>query len=276
MDSASFAHEDSSREPLEDQNSGYHTSLESETPTFGDPATVPRAPMFLPHNTSSLYAYGAPTSPTQGSVASEYGQSYAPTLSEASTSWTSVPETVPGGLALGNHGLYLPCDFVGWGACNETFDVDDFHGWVGHVEQDHLGHNFPRKVMCWFCSETFKVGKSASQDEYRTNFWNRMQHIQNHIRGDRKDEHDIRVDFHYAEHLHSAKLISDDIYRRARRAKDVIPYPDGSHRHVPLARDIYPASFVPPEMRLQKERETQIPVDTRREEKDRRRPHRKR
>ncbi|RYP55557.1 hypothetical protein DL769_010132 [Monosporascus sp. CRB-8-3] len=71
-------------------------------------------------------------------------------------------------------GPYLPCDFVRWSQCIVTFDVDDFYGWVEHVEQYHLGDNFPRKVMCWFCSETFKVGKNASKEERRTNFWNHL------------------------------------------------------------------------------------------------------
>ncbi|RYP58371.1 hypothetical protein DL769_008987 [Monosporascus sp. CRB-8-3] len=162
-------------------------------PAFGNPATVPRGSIFLPHITSSFYDYDSATSPTRSSVASEgYEQSYASTRSGASTSWTYLPTTVSEyGLALGDQsqnaaaGQYLPCDFVGWSACDKTFDVDDLHGWVGHVEQYHLGDNFPRKVMCWFCSKTFKVGKSASKDECRTNFWNRLQHIQNHIKGGR-------------------------------------------------------------------------------------------
>ncbi|RYP92404.1 hypothetical protein DL770_001504 [Monosporascus sp. CRB-9-2] len=280
MDPASYAHEDSSMVPLEHQNGGYGTSLVPETPAFEDPATVPRGSTFLPP--SSLYAYDSATSPTRSSVASEgYEQSQVSTWSEASTSYTSVPESVSEyGLALGGQGQnaatgpYLPCDFVGWSACNETFEVDDLHGWVGHVEEYHLCNNFPRKVMCWFCSATFKVGNSASNDERRTNFWNRMQHIQDHMREGRKDENDIRVDFQYAEHLHSAGLISDEVYHLARRSRDVIRYPDGSRRLVPLLRGIYSPSFVPPERLLQQERETQVRVDHRREEKERRR-HRK-
>ncbi|RYO86289.1 hypothetical protein DL764_009028 [Monosporascus ibericus] len=275
MGSESYAHEDSSSIPVEHPNSGYHVSLESETPAFGDAATVPRGSTFLPHTT--LYDFC--TSPTRSSVASDgYEQSYASTLSEASTSYTSVPEAVSEyGMALGDQsqyaatGPYLPCDFVGWSACNEKFDVDDLHGWVGHVEQYHLFDNFPRKVMCWFCSETFKVGKNASKDERRTNFWSRMQHIQTHIRRDRKGEDDIRVDFHYAEHLHSAGLISEEVYHLARTRRDVIPYPDGSRRLLPLARDIYPSSFVPQGRLLQQERATQMRVNDPREEKRRRR-----
>ncbi|RYP40192.1 hypothetical protein DL767_001907 [Monosporascus sp. MG133] len=275
MDSA-YAHEDSSGVPSEHQNSSYGTLLEPEMPAFEDPATVPRG---LPHTTSSLYVYDSPTSPTLSSVASDgYEQSYVSTRSEASTSCTSVTETVSEyELALGDQsqntatGAYLPCDFVGWSACNETFDVDDLHGWVGHVEQYHLGDSFPRKVMCWFCSATFNVGRSASKDERRTNFWNRMQHIQHHIRGGRKGENDIRVDFHYAEHLYSAGLISEEVYRLVRKARDRIPYPDGSRRLVPLVRGTYPSSFVPPERLLQQERAQQMRVDDQREERERRR-----
>ncbi|RYP13273.1 hypothetical protein DL765_006947 [Monosporascus sp. GIB2] len=74
--------------------------------------------------------------------------------------------------------------------------------------------------MCWFCPETFKVSKSANKDERRINFWNRVQHIQKHIKGGRKGVDDIRVDFDYAEHLHSAGLITDEVYYLAGKARD--------------------------------------------------------
>ncbi|RYO92722.1 hypothetical protein DL766_003452 [Monosporascus sp. MC13-8B] len=278
MDSASHAPEDSSTVALEHENRSYYASLGPETPAFGNTDTVPRGSTLLPHATSSSYVYDSAASPTRSSVASDgYEHSYVSTRSEASTSLTSVPTVASEyGLALGQNaatGPYLPCDFVGWGSCNEIFDVDNLHDWFEHVEEYHLGDNFPRKVMCWFCPKTFKVSKSASKDERRINFWNRLQHIQKHIKGGAKDENDIRVDFDYAEHLYSAKLITEEVYRLARKATDRISYPDGSRSWVPYIRDIYPPSFVPQERLLEQERAKQVKVDGQREERERRRHH---
>ncbi|RYP14990.1 hypothetical protein DL765_005987 [Monosporascus sp. GIB2] len=216
MDSASCPPEDSSTVALEHENRSYYASLGPQTPAFEDPDTVPRGSTFLPHATSS-YVYDSAASPTRSSVASDgYENSYVSTRSEASTSLSSVPTVVSEhGLALGQNadtGPYLPCEFVGWSSCNQTFDVDNLHDWFEHVEQYHLGDKFPRKVMCWFCPKTFKVSKSANKDERRINFWTRVQHIQKHIKGGRKGVDDIRVDFDYAEHLHSAGLITDEVY----------------------------------------------------------------
>lgn len=163
----------------------------------------------------------------------------------------------------------LPCDFVGWGGCNEVFDVRNLTGWLDHVERVHLGTNLPRKVMCWFCARQFDAA-SSNIPQLRDNFRRRIRHISNHIVNEKKGEDDIRPDWHYAEHLHKHGFISDQIYAQAMEWCDFVQYPTGR------ITGIHHPSFVPPSRQTQRDEQQQQVIVDGDKERRRHRTHRHR
>ncbi|KAI0437011.1 hypothetical protein F4803DRAFT_178211 [Xylaria telfairii] len=47
----------------------------------------------------------------------------------------------------------LPCEFVGYSACERTFAINDVDNWIEHIISEHLQENLPKRVVCWFCNE---------------------------------------------------------------------------------------------------------------------------
>ncbi|KAK4252037.1 hypothetical protein C7999DRAFT_27276 [Corynascus novoguineensis] len=112
-----------------------------------------------------------------------------------------------------SHGQTLWCEFVELLGCTATFRLDEEVEWIQHHE-DHLGNNFPRKLMCWFCD--FVPFNAQHPKEAFANFEVRMQHIRGHILDDhRLTSEYMRPDFHLIQHLYRKRRLRQDRYRQA-------------------------------------------------------------
>ncbi|KAI0842910.1 hypothetical protein F5Y06DRAFT_76436 [Hypoxylon sp. FL0890] len=151
-----------------------------------------------------------------------------------------LPNSLPGTLV-------LPCEFVGLGSCDVTFNYDETEAWIEHIVTDHLRDKLPNKAVCWFCdTHIFDAKAPEIQNDRLLIFRYRMEHIRKHI-AEGKTVHDIRPDFHMLDHLHKHRLISEATYNQARRFHEL------------------------PEHTRQQERSNRIVVDNRKEERQRRR-----
>ncbi|KAI1112800.1 hypothetical protein F5Y14DRAFT_420264 [Nemania sp. NC0429] len=104
----------------------------------------------------------------------------------------------------------LPCEFIGYAECKESFDFNDVDSWIEHIICNHLKGCLPPKSVCWFCDEL--VFFSKSDQDLKTNFRRRMLHIRHHIITNEYTVRDWRPDYHLNDHLHQHHLIDDDVY----------------------------------------------------------------
>ncbi|KAI1136599.1 hypothetical protein F5Y05DRAFT_98621 [Hypoxylon sp. FL0543] len=203
---------------------------------------------------SSQYTAGSGYSYT-GSANSDY--TVATYYSRASDGYyNQLPNPTPGALA-------LPCEFVGLGSCDMSFNYDETEAWIEHIITDHLQNRLPNKAVCWFCDTYLFDAKAPEVRDRRLNFHNRMEHIREHL-AEGKTVHDIRPDFHMLDHLRQHQLISEAMYNQARRWHESLLRPE----HM---RHVYRPRYVPPERQRQQERENMVPVDQSKEERRRRR-----
>ncbi|KAI1115814.1 hypothetical protein F5Y14DRAFT_104806 [Nemania sp. NC0429] len=112
----------------------------------------------------------------------------------------------------------LPCEFVGYTGCEETFGLDEFGAWVDHIVSEHLLNLLPKKVICWFCDDEVFDCKRVDRE---TNFRQRMWHIRGHFQRQEFTLHDIRPDHHLNKHLWEKGLISKDMYTAAQTFSQV-------------------------------------------------------
>ncbi|KAI0855502.1 hypothetical protein F4860DRAFT_32946 [Xylaria cubensis] len=172
---------------------------------------------------------------SQGSQYSTMSQYTVDSLfSHGSTASTSTSGTVPdrhiAGFAAGN----LPCEFVGYGGCDQTFALDDVNSWIEHIVTVHLQEKLPKVVICWFCDDyTFDYKKAGDR---RVNFNNRMWHIREHILHERLTAHHMRPDHHLNTHLQKYGLVPEHAYHAVRR-----------YTEVPQPNWILPHDGVPPD-----------------------------
>ncbi|KAI1329215.1 hypothetical protein F5Y16DRAFT_397678 [Xylariaceae sp. FL0255] len=113
----------------------------------------------------------------------------------------------------------LPCEFVGYAACDETFALDDVDSWVEHIKVEHLRDSLPTKLLCWFCDFTFDY-RNAGGDR-NLNFHQRMEHIRDHIATEDLTVRHMRPDHHMNNHLQALGLISDESYGFVARWSEV-------------------------------------------------------
>ncbi|KAI1325867.1 hypothetical protein F5Y16DRAFT_400894 [Xylariaceae sp. FL0255] len=114
----------------------------------------------------------------------------------------------------------LPCEFVGYDACDETFALDDVESWIEHIKVEHLRDNLPNKVLCWYCDDfTFDYRKAGG--DRNVNFHQRMEHIRDHIVTEGLTSRHIRPDHHMNNHLRAVGLISDESYGSVARWSEV-------------------------------------------------------
>jgi hypothetical protein len=142
--------------------------------------------------------------------------------STASSSTAMSTSTATGALNTDLHypAPTLPCEFVGYGYCDETFDLDDVDSWINHIISQHLDNHLPKKAVCWFCDDYSFDFKDVNCNR-RHNFDNRMYHIREHILEERRMDSKIRPDHHLNDHLRKYGLISDDAYIHARRYDEI-------------------------------------------------------
>ncbi|KAI1369408.1 hypothetical protein F5Y08DRAFT_334819 [Xylaria arbuscula] len=113
----------------------------------------------------------------------------------------------------------LPCEFVGYGGCDITFDIEDVHSWIEHIASEHLRNKLPERAFCWYCDEVEFDSKRAG--DRHTNFQQRMMHIREHIVYDGRKAHDIRPDHYFNKHLYEKGLIGEDAYNSVRKYSEV-------------------------------------------------------
>ncbi|KAI0182440.1 hypothetical protein EV127DRAFT_320028, partial [Xylaria flabelliformis] len=117
----------------------------------------------------------------------------------------------------------LPCEFAGYGSCEQTFDLNDVNNWIEHIISVHLQEKLPKVAICWFCDDyVFDYKKVGDR---RVNFENRMHHIYEHILHERLTAHHMRPDHHMNTHLQKYGLVPEHAHRVVRRYADV-PQPN--------------------------------------------------
>ncbi|KAI0552737.1 hypothetical protein F4679DRAFT_581245 [Xylaria curta] len=177
-----------------------------------------------------------PRPPHRSSISSAGSQNSTRTsiFSLGSTTSTSTSRTVPDTNLAGFAADNLPCEFVGYGGCDQTFALDDVDRWIEHIVSVHLQDNLPKKVVCWFCDNWIFDYKNAG--DRRANFENRMWHIREHILEEGLTAHHMRPDHFLNEHLQKHRLVTDDAYHLVRR-----------YAEVPQGPWILPHDGVPPD-----------------------------
>ncbi|OTA53483.1 hypothetical protein K449DRAFT_440097 [Hypoxylon sp. EC38] len=158
--------------------------------------------------------------------------------------------------------LLLPCEFVGLGSCDISFNYNETEAWIEHIIVNHLQDKLPSKAACWFCDAFLFDAKASQVRDRRLNFHNRMEHIREHIVSEGKTANDIRPDFHMLDHLRHYRLISDATYNRVRRWHEGPLHPEHT-------RHVYSHGYVPPERRVQQERSNMLLIDHVKEERQR-------
>lgn len=163
----------------------------------------------------------------------------------------------------GDGGYILPCEFVGYGACNEQFDPLDTEQWIEHIIVDHLQNQLPNKSNCWFC-DNYDFDARRDRIDKMTSFRNRLEHVRSHILDEGCGADGIRPDFDLVAHLWKLRLISQRVYDAAQR------YREGPRSRV---TGIYRYDFIPEEQ-IQREEQNQRVVVS--EPKHRERSHKHR
>lgn len=177
----------------------------------------------------------------------------------------SNPTTAPsiGTVMPGNGDYILPCEFIGYGSCNEQFYPVEVDRWMDHIMVDHLQNDLPSKSNCWFC-DSISFDARRNHTDKATSFRNRLEHICTHIRDDGRGVDDIRADFHLLEHLWKRRLISRNVYEVARGWREGPSHVEG----------IVPHDFIPLEQIQREELSQRVVVSEPRERERSHRSHR--
>jgi len=117
----------------------------------------------------------------------------------------------------------LPCEFVVYHSCEDTFHIDDDKDWVKHI-RGHLKERLPAECKCWYCPKTFNASDTTKGDRL-ANFKKRMKHIRKHFKkSERTPVHrmveDMRPDFAFLKHLKKHKLITNAMFERAKTFRE--------------------------------------------------------
>lgn len=105
----------------------------------------------------------------------------------------------------------LPCEFVGYAPCRETFHLADFDAWIKHA-QEHFKNRFPEACACWYCDKVFHTGGHGNRIG---NFKKRMVHIREHFKKESNTPlyimvNKMRPDYLILKHLREEEVISED------------------------------------------------------------------
>ncbi len=144
-------------------------------------------------------------------------------------------------------GRVLPCEFVGFAACDASFEIDELVQWFVHIVDTHLHWKYPAHCICWFCDKCEFIANPKSRTRgLRQSFQARMQHIHWHFTNENVGVNDIRIDCYFLEHLHKNMLIPQFVYDDA-----------CAWSEAPKIGGIYPPPpiFVPDEVRMRQMRQ---------------------
>ncbi|KAK0639703.1 hypothetical protein B0T16DRAFT_297714, partial [Cercophora newfieldiana] len=120
----------------------------------------------------------------------------------------------------------LWCEFRGLLDCKATFHLGDDRGWIDHHAVEHLGGEFPRRLVCWFCDDfgdAFSVPTNSKtlDTDLKENFELRMAHVREHILSDDLTLDQMRPDFYMVEHLYRHNLMDGISYKSAMHYTEV-------------------------------------------------------
>ncbi|KAH6990434.1 hypothetical protein BKA56DRAFT_206951 [Ilyonectria sp. MPI-CAGE-AT-0026] len=192
------------------RNPGYFQPS-SETPSY-----------YAPRIMSESSHLPMPSAGTQYSSASSAGTQCSSMFDDVythSSMSTSPPDDAPPHHyqhqpVLGPGPSRLLCEWVEYGHCGATFNVNDEEGWISHIVQSHLGNNFPTHCVCWFCDGEF-IAQSNSAADCWVSYQARMYHIADHFRTQGLRANQMRPDHFFLDHIHRHGLIRDEEYRYA-------------------------------------------------------------
>lgn len=150
-----------------------------------------------------------------------------------------------------NTTIVLPCEFVSID-CGVTFHPDDSENWIAHTLSHFNNLLPPSKCLCLFCDEEFE----DNYDSY-SNWRNRMIHSREHILD---GETNIRPDFSVLNYMWKNGLMSDADYALAEQ-----------YTERPTVPGLVRNGFETPEAKFKRERESKVPHNLQKEERDRKR-----
>ncbi|KAK2780389.1 hypothetical protein CKAH01_00333 [Colletotrichum kahawae] len=155
----------------------------------------------------------------------------------------------------------LGCEFISWTDCQRTFGLeqDEVNQWIRHIEDDHLGRNYPSICLCWFCDDV--EYRSEQSMDPRMNFETRMRHIADHILEGYHFEN-RRPDFHFLDHVYNMGSISPEAFALAKGQSEGPVAPAG----------VYPSGFRPAARQTRPEAVVYIANSSRRRQRDTRHP----
>ncbi|SPO03418.1 uncharacterized protein DNG_06101 [Cephalotrichum gorgonifer] len=154
----------------------------------------------------------------------------------------------------------IPCEFARYTGCTETFDAStERQAWIRHELEEHMRGESPAACLCWFCDKIkFFADEKHGRSRFE-NFHSRMEHIADHF-GDGADARGMRPDFFFLDHLWNGGLISTAVFEREKALREGVP-----------VAGLRPSGYRTARMVRDEEMRSSVVVDTRREERERRR-----
>ncbi|OIW27409.1 hypothetical protein CONLIGDRAFT_428804 [Coniochaeta ligniaria NRRL 30616] len=130
----------------------------------------------------------------------------------AAADYASVDDTRPIAPVPTSHPLW--CELCVMDNCSATFRIDQTREWIDHHCR-HLKDRYPDRLMCWFCDHVPFVTSGRTNGERYANFYDRMEHIREHISGEYRTSDQMRPDFSMIDYLADNRIIDDRMRRTA-------------------------------------------------------------
>jgi len=108
----------------------------------------------------------------------------------------------------------LPCEFGCLSGCTAWFELEDWRGWMDHIEEKHLKNIYPHHTICWFCDQEFVSAEKTRQARKET-FEQRLGHVWRHIWDGEWTWKDMRPDYRFLKHLNRRGLIDKEDFDHA-------------------------------------------------------------
>ncbi|ESZ96888.1 hypothetical protein SBOR_2753 [Sclerotinia borealis F-4128] len=147
-----------------------------------------------------------------------------------------------------NTTVVLPCEFISIN-CEVTFHPDHFEEWLEHTLSHFSDLPPPSKCVCLFCDEEFE-----NNYDPKSNWRERMVHSREHLLD---QETNIRPDFFVIDYMWKNGLMSEADYIVA-----------GQYTERPFVPGLVRKGFETPEAKSKRERESKIPHNLQKEERD--------
>lgn len=153
----------------------------------------------------------------------------------------------------------LPYEFGCLSGCTAWFELEDWRGWMNHIEKRHLENIYPHHTICWFCDQEF-VSAEETRQARKEKFEQRLGHVWRHIWDGEWTWKNMRPDYRFLKHLNRHRLIDKEDFDHAMK------YCEG-----PKRPEFADKSWEPPERVIEKERGQMQQHDIQKEERQRKR-----